>query len=106
MKLSRFLAQVHLRGGTEVPSELDPLPLIMTRIGINRYSVESQALLRACLAGIAIDGEMAESDIWALGGDARGLLNAFAMRRLNGKYRQVELYMLSGTLRGFQAGYD
>jgi len=106
MKLARFLTDAYLRGGTEIPPELDPLPLIITRIAMNRYSVESQALLRSCLAVVAAEGEMDESDIWALGNDARGLLNAFAMRRLNAKYGKDELDLLSASLEKMRQQRD
>jgi len=50
VKLTRFLADAHKKGGTSVADELDPLGLILSRIGVNRSSVESQALLRVRLA--------------------------------------------------------
>jgi hypothetical protein len=100
VKLSQFLAQAQMKGGTAIPSELDPLPLIITRVGMNRYSVESKALIRVCLAVIASDKDwgMVESDLWALGSEARGLLNAFAVRRVSGEYQQSELDMLRREL--------
>lgn len=104
MKLSKFLTQASMRGGTEVPAELDPLLLIITRIAMNRYSLESRALRRTCLAVIHLDPEVSESDIWALGTDARGLFNAFAMKRLLGEYQQADLDMLKDRLIGFEAG--
>ncbi len=91
-----------MKGGTLIPDELDPLPLIITRIGVNRYTLESQALLRVCLAVVDTEGEMVESDLWALGSDARGLLNAFAMRRMLGKYGQDSLDMLARKLSEFK----
>ncbi len=30
-----------MKGGAPIPVELDPLPLIITRIGVNRYTLES-----------------------------------------------------------------
>lgn len=104
MKLTRFLAQAHLRSGTPIPDELDPLPLILTRVAMNRYTLESQALVRVCLAVVATEGEMDESDLWALGNDARGLLNAFAMRRMLGKYGQDCLNLLAHRLQQCQDG--
>lgn len=102
MKLTRFLAQAHLQSGTPIPDELDPLPLILTRVAMNRYTLESQALMRICLAVIATEGDVAESDLWALGNDARGLLNAFATRRMLGKYGQDTLDMLAKRLLACQ----
>jgi hypothetical protein len=62
---------------------------------LNRYTLESQALLRVCLAVVETEGEKVESDLWALGTDARGLLNAFAMQRMLGEYGQDSLDMLA-----------
>lgn len=101
MKLTRFLTDAHMKGGTPIPDELDPLPLIITRIGVNRYTPKSQALARICQAVAATEGEMVESDLWTLGNDARGLLNAFAMRRMLGKYGRDSLDMLAHKLSEF-----
>ncbi len=90
-----------MKGGTPIPEELDPLPLIITRIGMNRYTLESQALLRVCLAVVETEGEMVESDLWALGSDARGSLNAFAIRRML-EYGQDSLDMLARKLCEFR----
>jgi len=84
MKLSRFIVDARMKGGTPVPDELDPMPLFITRIRVSRYSAESQAFLRTCLAAVDAEREMYAPDLWALGNDARGLLNA--KRRLEGKY--------------------
>ncbi len=102
MKLARFLKQVQLMGGTAISPEHDPLLLILRRVGMNRYTLESQALLRVCLAVVATAGKMVESDLWALGSDARGLLNAFAVRRSYGEYEQTALEMLAKRLNGYQ----
>ncbi len=45
---------------------------------------------------------MVESNLWALGSDARGLLNGFAMRRMLGKYGQDSLDMLARKLGEFK----
>ncbi len=102
MKLAHFLKQAQLKGGTPIPPEHDPLLLIITRVGMNRYSAESQALARACLAVVAKEGDMAESDLWALDSDARGLLNAFAVRRMADGYEQVWLDTLARRLTQFR----
>jgi hypothetical protein len=105
MKLDQFLAQSRAKGGTSVPSEVEPLLVILTRVGMNRHSVESQALIRASLAVIAQDGNLAESDLWALGSDARGLLNAFADRRQSPTYDQVYLDTLGRRIAECRQNY-
>lgn len=74
---------------------------------MNRYSVESQALIRVCLAVIAADkdADMVESDLWALGTDARGLLNAFAVRRVFEEYQNAELELLARKLGEYREDY-
>jgi len=98
MKLVQFLEQARNKGGTTVPGDLDPLPLILTRVGLNRYSVKAQVLLRASLAVIACDDDLVESDSWALGADSRGLLNTLAARRAAGRYEQSYLETLARRL--------
>jgi hypothetical protein len=106
MRLARFLAQSYLRGFTPIAAELDPLVLILTRVGINRYSVESQALIRACRAVVAVDGEMVEPDLWALRADSRGLLHEFSVRRFLGKYPKAELDLLERKLKEYGARHS
>jgi hypothetical protein len=42
---------------------------------------------------------MTEADLWALGKDALGLLDAFIEYRIEGRYKQVELEIIAGRLR-------
>jgi len=46
-----------------IHDELDPLPPIISRIGINRYAFESQALARLCMAVVTTEGEVDELDL-------------------------------------------
>lgn len=57
-KHRRELPRTRPEGRRSVRDELGPLPLIITRIAMNRYTVESRALLRVCLAVAATEGEM------------------------------------------------
>ena len=103
MKLSRFLAEVRIRGGTPVPDELDPIGLIIARVGMHPMSVESRALRKSTLAVIAGEGEMSDAGLLALGKDARGQLDAFAVERLTARYRTADLAMVAEKLRGVTA---
>ena len=78
---------------------MDPIGLILSRLAVNPHTAEARALRRAMLAVIATDQEMADADVWALGKDARGLLDAFAAYRLGGRYKQAELEVIAGRLR-------
>lgn len=102
MHLSVFLTHPRMQDGSSIPSELDPLLLIITRLGMNRYSDEAQAVTRICLAVIAMDEDLPESDLLTLGRDARGLISAFATRRTLGAYDQRELDVMDKRLRQYQ----
>jgi hypothetical protein len=94
MKLARFLAEVRVRARTPIPADVDPIGIILTRVGVNPHTVESNALRNATLAVIATEGKMSDNDLWALGADALGLLDPFAAYRLAGRYsaRELEIY--------------
>jgi hypothetical protein len=100
VKLARFLAEIRVRDGTMIPEDLDPIGIILTRISMNPHSVESRALRKATLAVIATEGHMTEADLWALGKDALGLLDALAVERLTARYRPRDLEAIAGRLRG------
>lgn len=72
MHLSLFLTDSRMQGGGEIPPELGPLLLIITRLGMNSYSDDAQAMTRICLAVIVMEGELPESDLLMLGRDAQG----------------------------------
>jgi hypothetical protein len=94
VKIARFLAEVRTRTRTPIPADADPIGIILTRVGVNPHTVESQALRKATLAVIATEGDMLKNDLWALGADALGLLDAFAAYRLTGRYsaRELDVY--------------
>lgn len=52
--------------------------------------------------GSTTQSDMVESDLWGLGNYTRGLLNAFAIRRMLGKYGQDSLDMLTRKLSDFR----
>ena len=91
MNLARFLAMVRVRRSTPIPPEIEPLGVILARTGLHPDTPESKALTKAVLAIIRTEGEMAETDLWALSQDALGLLDEFAERRTSGWYSSEEL---------------
>ena len=99
MALTRFLAEVRTGSGAPIPQSIDPLGVILTRVGVNPHTAESRALRKATVAVIATEGDLAESHLWVLGKDALGLLDAFARQRLGGRYSPLELEIFSGRLR-------
>ena len=98
--LPAFLAEVRARLRTPIPEDLDPIAIILSRVSFNPHTVESRSLRKATLAVIATEGHLAESDIWALGKDALGLLDAFAARRFTGRYSAAELRVFVERLHG------
>jgi len=98
LRLARFLAEVRVRTRTQIPEDIDPVGLIMSRVSINPHTPESKALRKATRAVIATEGDMTEADLWALGQDALGLLDAFAEQRLTGRYRAPDLEMIDRRL--------
>jgi len=99
MKLARFLAEVRRRTKTTIPDEIDPIGLILARVGMHPGTLESKALAKATLAVIAHEGEMTEQNLWALSADALGLLDRFAIERLSQRYRPQDLEAFTKRLR-------
>ena len=81
-----------------MPPEVDPIGIILARVGLYRHTAECRALRKATLATIATEGEMPDSDFWALGQDALVLLDAFAYGRENGRYRPQDLEVFAARL--------
>jgi hypothetical protein len=100
MTLTRFLAEVGARARTPIPADVDPVGIILTRVGVNPHTIESTALWKATLAVIATEGDMGDADLWALSKDALALLDAFARTRLSGRYTALELQIYGQRLRG------
>jgi hypothetical protein len=103
VKLARFLAEIRTRARTPIPADVDPIGIILTRVRLHPHAVESQALRKATLAVIATEGDMIDADLWALGRDALGLLDAIAAYRLTGRYSARELEICAERLRGVAA---
>ena len=57
MSLARFLAEVHVRSRTQLPVEIDPLGIILAKVGMNPNTPEVRALRQATLAVIATKGD-------------------------------------------------
>ena len=100
MNIARFLIEVNSRTRNAVPSDIDPIGIILTRVGLHPHNVESRALRKATLATIAHEGEMSDSDLWALGQDALVLLDSFADCLEHGRYRPQDLKAYSAKLSG------
>ena len=98
MRLARFLAQVHVRNRTQIPVEIDPIGIILGRVGLRPNTAESRALTKATLALIGRDGELTESDLWALGQDSLGMLDAFATDLLSARYHEQDLATIKKRL--------
>ena len=103
MKLSHFLTDPRIQGALTIPSELDPFPLIITQPDMNRYSDQPHALTRICLAVIAMEGELPESDLLVLGRYACGLVKVFAARRMLVAYGLPALETMEKWLRQYQS---
>jgi hypothetical protein len=99
VKLARFLAEAHRRTRVPIPDDVDPIGVIMARVGMHPYTPESRALAKACFAVIAMEGEMSEADLWALSADALALLDRFAVEFLAKRYPAKELEVIAKRLR-------
>jgi hypothetical protein len=76
-----------MRTRITIPPEIDPVGIILARVGMHPNTPQSRALTKATLvAVIATEGEMTEADLWALSQDALGLLDAFAADRVSGRF--------------------
>jgi hypothetical protein len=63
MEVARFLAEVRMRNGTPIPAEVDPIGIILARVGTNPHTIESRALRKVMCAVIATEDHMAEADL-------------------------------------------
>jgi hypothetical protein len=97
------VVEVRARAHTAIPADVDPIGVILTRVGLHPHTVESIALRKATLAVISTEGDMADADLWALGKDALGLLDAFGAHRRAGRYSARELEIYGDRLRGVTA---
>lgn len=98
MDILRFLTYVRHRTLVILRPEIDPVGIIMTRVGLFPNTPESCSLRKATLAVIASNGEMTESDLWALSQDALTLLDAFAYGLENGRYRKEDVDVFKARL--------
>lgn len=99
MKLARLLAEVRIRMRTSIPEGRDPIRLILSQLADNGHTLEARALRKTVLAVIDTYADVTDADLWALGTDALGLLDAFATYRFTGLYKQVELDTIARKLR-------
>ena len=100
VNIVRFLSEVNSRARNAIPPEIDPIGIILTRVGLYPHTLESRALSKATLATIARKGEMSDSDLWALGQEALALLDTFADCLEHGRYRPQDLEAYAARLAG------
>jgi len=98
VNLARFLAELHRRVRRTIPDEIDPIGIILTRVGLHPHTPESKALVKGCLAVIDREGTMSETDLLSLSGDAVALLDRFAIERLANRYRDEDLATVAKKL--------
>lgn len=99
LPLARFLVEVRKRSRTELMPEIDALGVLLARVAMNRYNGEGRALARAAIAVVHEDREIPEADLWALGRDALGMLDAFAAKRQANGYALELLDIVADRLR-------
>ena len=56
LPLACFLAHVRKRTRTTVPDDIDPIGVILARVGLHPHTPESRALAKACMA--VVDGNL------------------------------------------------
>lgn len=102
MKLARFLAEISVRAEGTDRLTWDPVNAILSAVlaGGPSYS-ERVALAKACLAIIDCQGEIPDSDLWAIGGDSLLLIDKFAAERLRLRYPREDLDFIASQLKEF-----
>jgi len=96
--IDQFLLEVSKRTHGTLPSGVDPIAAILTRVRVDPDTAESRALRKATLAVIATKGEMSKFDLWALGQDALALLDAFVNSIHSARYPRSELDIFATRL--------
>ena len=82
IKLTTLLVEIRRRARVLPARDVDPLQEIMLRIGKAPSTPENRTLLKIAAAAISRREEyFNENDIWSLGQEALGLLNALIEQR-------------------------
>ena len=84
MKLAALLVEIRRRSRTLPAPDVDPLQAIYQRCQAAPETLENKTLMRIARAIEETRGDFDDADIWALGQEALGLLDALIERRLSG----------------------
>jgi hypothetical protein len=84
VKLATLLVEIRRRSRSLPEPQIDPLQVICQRWRANPETLENKALMRIARAIEEKRGDFDDADIWALGQEALGLLDALIERRLSG----------------------
>jgi hypothetical protein len=83
VKLAALLAAIRRRSRTLPPPHVDPLQAIHERCHAAPETLENKTLMRIARAIEEGRGDFEDADIWALGQEALGLLDALIERRIS-----------------------
>jgi hypothetical protein len=82
--LDALLAEIRSRARTLPPPEVDPWRAIRLRCSAQPETLENQTLMRIMTAIREGHGDFDDADIWALGQEALGLVQALIERKTPG----------------------
>jgi hypothetical protein len=83
VKLAALLVEIRRRFRTLPASDVDPLQAIHLRCTADPETLENRTLLKITRAIEERRGNFDDTDIWALGQEALGLLDALIERRIS-----------------------
>ena len=90
MELASLLKEIRRRSLTLPPPQIDPLQVICQRWRDNPETLENRTLMRIVRVIEQKRGDFDDADIWALGQEALGLLDALIERRINSQLPSSE----------------
>ena len=83
MKLASLLVETRRRSRTLPAPHVDPLQAIYPRCQVNPETLENKTLMRIARAIEEGRGDFVDADVWALGQEALGLLDALIERKIS-----------------------
>jgi len=83
MKPAALLVEIRRRSRALPPPHVDPLQAIYRRCRVTPETLENKTLMRIARAIEEGRGDFDDADIWALGQEALGLLDALIERRIS-----------------------
>ena len=83
MQLAILLREIRRRSRSLPEPQIDPLRVICQRWRANPATLENRTLMRIARAIEEGRGDFHDADVWALGQEALGLLDALIERRLD-----------------------